>query len=143
MASATARAKAAVPASNGGVSNAPRGPFQTSVLMAGNRPIRAATVAGPTSSIMASGGMWPTGTVVVAAPGLSSRATTASVGRMMVQPFAVAWAMMARAVSSMSGFLEAASHVDALGCEEGVGHGAADHQQFDPAGEVAEEFDLA
>ena len=49
---AATRAAAVVAASNGGISKAPSGPFQISVLHASNTPVSSATVAGPASSII-------------------------------------------------------------------------------------------
>ena len=70
--------------------------------MPGKRSRSNWTVLGPTSSIMASAGMACMDTVSVGAWARNSRATTASMGRMISQPASLASAMMSRAVACIS-----------------------------------------
>ena len=102
VADATAFASATVAASKGGVSNAPTGPFHTTVRSAGRRCTSAASEAGPISSIIISSGTDWMATVCVLGFGLNSAATTASFGSTRSQPAFCACAMISRAVACMS-----------------------------------------
>src|SRR5438270_12798073 len=80
-------ASATVAASNGGTSNAPSGPFQTSVRQVFSTSASASTAAGPMSRIISPGATSCTLTMrMPGGLGLSSFATTTSYGRWIVQP---------------------------------------------------------
>ncbi len=102
VSSAAARAAATVPASKGSVSNAPSGPFHTTVADASSTWRMWNTLSGPTSRIIASAGQSSARTTSFPAPGSSSRATTTSRGSRIMQPAAPALAAMSRAVPTIS-----------------------------------------
>ena len=80
VASASACATPNVPASNGGVSKTPIGPFQSTVRAPRTASPNRRTVSGPTSNIASSAGIASRGTTRPATPGASAGATTASTG---------------------------------------------------------------
>ena len=100
---ATASATALVPASNGGVSNTPIGPFHTTVFAPASRSQKTFTVAGPMSSPIRSpiDGS-PIASVAVGTPASIRSATTWSVGSASRTPRVAACSSMARAASSFS-----------------------------------------
>src|SRR5689334_16677949 len=101
VSAAASFATATVARSNGGVSKAPSGPFQTSVLQRFISATIASTVFGPTSRIILSGGTDEAATVATGGLALNSAATTASTDSRILQFRACAFARTSRAVSAI------------------------------------------
>src|ERR1041384_3881180 len=99
VASAIAAAMTRVPPSNGGVSNTPIGPFQSTVPALLSRVANAMADAGSMSYIAKPSGTLLLGTVSVVMPSRSSGATTQPVGRTTLSP---ARCMRPRASSTRS-----------------------------------------
>ena len=100
---ATSRATALVAASKGVNSNAPIGPFHTTVRHSAKNALTAATDCGPASRIISSAAISPPSLMRCGALALNAVATTTSVGSSTRHLCAAAVAMMPVAVDSISG----------------------------------------